>query len=140
MPDPEARESIWSVHPSARLFYFLTFAVLLLLGTILLAVHEFGDGDGTWLEDVVAVWRDAGPLVLASIAAAMVLTEIGGWIMVTTLNRFFDRRDALRAEGRSEGRSEGRTAKHREWLAWNARREAAAAENREFTEPPPHDD
>lgn len=132
MPDPEARESIWSVHPSARLFYFLTFAVLLLLGTILLAIHEFGDGDGTWLEDVVAVWRDAGPLVLASIAAAMVLTEIGGWIMVTTLNRFFDRRDALR--------NEGRTAKHREWLAWNARREAAAAENREFTEPPPRDD
>lgn len=56
--------------------------------------------------------------------------------MVTTLNRFFDRRDALR----NEGRSEGRTAKHREWLAWNARREAAAAESREFTEPPPRDD
>ncbi len=60
--------------------------------------------------------------------------------MVTTLNRFFDRRDALRNEARSEGRSEGRTAKHREWLAWNARREAAVAENREFTEPPPRDD
>lgn len=136
MPDPEARESIWSVHPSARLFYFLTFAVLMLVGTTLLAIHEFGDGDGTLLEDVVAVWRGAGSLVLASIAVAIVLTEIGGWIMVTTLNRFFDRRDALRAEGRNEGR----TAKHREWFAWNARREAAAAENREFTEPPPRDD
>ena len=41
------------------------------------------------------------------------------------------------AEGRAEGRAEGAAAERKRWQAWNAAREQALAEGREFNEPPP---
>ena len=37
----------------------------------------------------------------------------------------------------NKGVADGVAKKHKEWEAWNRRREQAAAEGREFTEPPP---
>ena len=52
-------------------------------------------------------------------------------------------RERRRAEGREEGREEGRVQGREEanarWEAWNARREAAAAQGIPFDEPPPSD-
>ena len=43
------------------------------------------------------------------------------------------------AEGQSEGRAEGAASERKRWQAWNAARDQAAAEGREFNEPPPGD-
>ena len=42
-----------------------------------------------------------------------------------------------RVEGLAKGRVEGRAEANREWADWNERREAAAARDEPFSEPPP---
>ena len=46
-------------------------------------------------------------------------------------------KERQREEGRVEGRAEGREESDAKWLAWNERREAAAARGEPFDEPPP---
>ena len=46
-------------------------------------------------------------------------------------------RAAGRAEGLAEGIAEARAETHQAWVEWNQRREAAAARNEPFNEPPP---
>ena len=63
--------------------------------------------------------------------------ELGGYIMVLASKlkqQIFDRG---REEGVKVGREEGRQAASEAWEAWNARREAALANNEPFNEPPP---
>ena len=43
----------------------------------------------------------------------------------------------IRDKGRAEGRAEGADAERKRWQAWNEARLRAAAEGREFNEPPP---
>ena len=67
--------------------------------------------------------------------------ELGGYIMVLASKlkqQIFDRgRQEGVKVGREEGREEGRQAASDAWEAWNARREAALANNEPFNEPPP---
>jgi len=44
-----------------------------------------------------------------------------------------------RVEGRVEGREQGAAAERKRWQQWTAARDQAAAEGREFNEPPPGD-
>lgn len=45
--------------------------------------------------------------------------------------------EEARVEGLAEGRAEARAETDREWEGWNERREAAAARDEPFSEPPP---
>ena len=46
-------------------------------------------------------------------------------------------KERQKEEGRVEGREEGQDESDARWLAWNERREAAAAKDEPFDEPPP---
>ena len=46
-------------------------------------------------------------------------------------------KERQKEEGRVEGREEGQDESDARWLAWNERREKAAANGEPFDEPPP---
>ena len=102
------RESIWSVPREAKPVYFIAFGALFLSGLAVLVYRSTGQAGG-WLDKVVDVWNDAGPLAIASAALAMIMAEVLGGVMVLAkgLNdRLEKAREARRQEGRQEGRQE----------------------------------
>ena len=141
------RESIWSVAREVKTLYFLAFIVLVVLGMGLLTWREVTQSDGVGpLEILLAIWEDSAKIVTASVGLSVVGAEIVRYVMVLArhleerLERVRERRRAEgRVQGREEGRVQGREEANARWEAWNARREAAAAQGIPFDEPPPSD-
>ena len=137
------RESIWSVAREVKTLYFLAFIVLVVLGVGLVTWREVTQSDGAGpLEILLAIWEDSAKIVTASVGLSVVGAEIVRYVMVLArhLEERLERvRERRRAEGRAEGRVEGRAEANSRWEAWNARREAAAAQGIPFDEPPPSD-
>ena len=91
------------------------------------------DGAGP-LEILLAIWEDSAKIVTGSVGISVVVAEIVRYVMV--LSRHLEERlEKVREQRREEGRTEERSR----WEAWNARREAAAAQGIPFDEPPPSD-
>ena len=89
-------------------------------------------------------WGLLATLSVATATVSIIVTEIGGTVMVLA-SWALDKRDEWRAklrqeaeqQGRKAGRVEGRMDAHEAWSAWNTRRLAAEQNGGAFTEPPP---
>ena len=129
----ESRESIWSVGKETKSFYFAAFIIQFLLGATLVALRETFQNDADSLFDtVIAVWESSAPIAITSAAVAIVITELGRYLMV--LARHLEERLEKTREVR---RAEGRAEMQRQWEAWNVRRMEAESKGLPFTEPPP---
>ena len=113
MPNSDERESVWSVAKGTRRLYYAVFIVQYLLGIAFATARAVSlDGDGffdTW----TLVWVQAGALVVASAANAIILTEIGRFIVVLA-NILYERVERTRRQRRAEGRAEVREYIERE--------------------------
>ena len=145
----ESRESIWSVGKETKSFYFVAFIIQFLLGTTLVVLREtlWNDADSPF-DTVIAIWESSAPIAITSAAVAIVITELGRYLMVLARHleeRLEKTREVRRAEGRAQGRAEGRAEglaqglaeMQTQWEAWNVRRLEAESKGLPFTEPPP---
>ena len=76
-----ARESIWSVERGTKTLYFILFIFQFLAGMILVCWKTASEYDG-WLNITLTTWQDAAPVAITSAASAIVVTEIGRYLMV----------------------------------------------------------
>ena len=129
----ESRESIWSVGKETKSFYFAAFILQFLLGTTLVVLREtlWNDADSLF-DTVIAIWESSAPIAIASAAVAIVITELGRYLMVLA-RHLEERLEKTREVRRAEGRAEMQT----QWEAWNVRRLEAESKGLPFTEPPP---
>ena len=141
----QSRESIWSVGKETKSFYFAAFILQFLLGMTSIALREtFQNDTDNFLDTVIAIWESSAPIAITSAAVAIVITELGRYLMVLARHleeRLERTREVRRAEGRvqgrTEGRVEGRVEIQKKWEAWNVRRLEAESKGLPFTEPPP---
>ena len=100
------RESVWSVASGTKTWYFFLFIVQCIIGIGFIAYKEISSlGADTWLNSLLNAWVSLAPIVIASAAIAISLTEIGRYIMVLSRGleeRLERKRKALREEGREE--------------------------------------
>lgn len=133
----ESRESIWSVGKETKSFYFAAFILQFLLGTTLVVLREtLWNGADSPFDTIIAIWESSAPIAITSAAVAIVITELGRYLMVLARHleeRLEKTREVRRAEGRAQGRSEMQT----QWEAWNVRRMETESKGLPFTEPPP---
>ena len=126
-----------------KTLYFLAFVILVVLGVGLLTWREVTQSDGAGpLEILLAIWEDSAKIVTGSVGISVVVAEIVRYAMVLSRHleeRLEKVREQRREEGRVEGRVQGLAEANSRWEAWNARREAAAAQGIPFNEPPPSD-
>ena len=129
----ESRESIWSVGKETKSFYFAAFILQFLLGTTLVVLREtlWNDADSPF-DTVIAIWESSAPIAITSAAVAIVITELGRYLMVLA-RHLEERLEKTREVRRAEGRAEMQT----QWEAWNVRRMEAESKGLPFTEPPP---
>ena len=129
----QSRESIWSVGKETKSFYFVAFILQFLLGMTSIALREtFQNDTDNFLDTVIAIWESSAPIAITSAAVAIVITELGRYLMV--LARHLEERLERTREVR---RSEGRVEIQKKWEAWNVRRLEAESKGLPFTEPPP---
>ena len=129
----QSRESIWSVGKETKRFYFVAFILQFLLGMTSIALREtFQNDTDNFLDTVIAIWESSAPIAITSAAVAIVITELGRYLMV--LARHLEERLERTREVR---RSEGRVEIQKKWEAWNVRRLEAESKGLPFTEPPP---
>ena len=144
----EARESIWSVPPGLRAFYFAQFTLLTLAGIGVLVWYEvFVNTDDTPAQTMMAIIRSTGAVTVGAAGISLVIMEAPRIVMVVA--DYFTKRwlnplkEKLREEARlkeklrEEARTEGRTEINTAWQTWNERRMAAEANGEPFDEPSP---
>jgi hypothetical protein len=121
----------WSVERSIKNLYFALFIVQSTIGIGLVAWRATLQNKSP-LETAITAWQESATIIAASAGTAIIITELGRFIMV--LARSLEEwREKRRAEDRAEGRAEERA----QWEAWNNRRIAAGKDNKPFDEPPP---
>ena len=137
----QSRESIWSVGKETKSFYFVAFILQFLFGMTSIALREtFQNDTDNFLDTVIVIWESSAPIAITSAAVAIVITELGRYLMVLARHleeRLERTREVRRAEGRVQGRTEGRVEIQKKWEAWNVRRLEAESKGLPFTEPPP---
>ena len=133
----QSRESIWSVGKETKSFYFAAFILQFLWGTTSIALRETLQNDTDSLFDtIIAIWESSAPIAITSAAVAIVITELGRYLMVLA-RHLEERLERTRQARRSEGRVQGRVETQKKWEAWNVRRLEAESKGLPFTEPPP---
>ena len=133
----QSRESIWSVGKETKSFYFAAFILQFLWGTTSIALRETLQNDTDSLFDtIIAIWESSAPIAITSAAVAIVITELGRYLMVLA-RHLEERLERTREARRSEGRMQGRAETQKNWEAWNVRRLEAESKGLPFTEPPP---
>ncbi len=145
-------------------WYLAVFTPLMIVGTVAAAFGAWAEGGGLQ-PMVLAFFSFVAPVAVGSTGLSFFAVQVGGLVVFwleTALKKRDAERAALRAaaiaegrvegraegrvEGRAEGHAEGRVEGHAEGRAevyaaiaeWDARRKAAEAQGKEFTEPPPH--
>ena len=117
------RESIWSVNPGAKTWYFVLFSAQVLVGLALL-FRETGE--------LLPTWERGSSIVVTSAAFAIMATE--GWRAIMVIaDLLLERLEKQREQRREEGRVQERE----KWAAWNTRRLKAEERGQRFDEPPP---
>ena len=152
-PQPEDRESIWSIYRrDARTF----FRLVTLLWLVALAYVSFKTLNAPATEWKSAAswtwWQTAGDFALAVLSdfssvaigiaiLAMLLTRplnLSGELLMSLyqamVNRFVI---PVIERHKDEGRVEGRVEERAAWREWNRRRIDAEAQGQPFSEPPP---
>ena len=115
---------MWSLSTLSLTRYYVTFAVLFVLVTVLYLWRGFANAPpGTHIVDTtLAALKEASSLTLWLIVFTYYLVE--GFSMLA--ERYLKSRYA-----------KGREDERQEWQSWNQRREEALRQGKEFTEPPP---
>ena len=133
--DEERDSSIWSIRPRMRTAYLLTFAAL--FGGSLAYLAATGRSPET-------IMGLAGSVAIGSAGAAMLIAEIGGYVMVLVDaaiawrdGKFAERFRKGLKQGLEQGLEQGHEEERREWRAWLERREDAQARGEPFDEPAP---
>ena len=162
-PQPEHRESVWSVSRRDAGTFFRLLGLLWLLG-LAYVVHRtpypppqppspaWAPASTGWEvagDFIVAVLAEFGPIGIGIVIIAMLLTRplnVAG-VLLMSLYQFMVNRyinpviERHRAEGRAEGIAEGQAQRDAQWDEWLRRHPDIAAG---FDEPPPsgwpHDD
>ncbi len=152
-PQPEDRESIWSIYRRDARTFFRLVSLLWLVALACISHKTLNEPASEWQtapggawwqiagDFALAVLRDFGGVAIGIAILSMLLTRplnlIGELLMSlyqAMVNRFV--LPVIEAR-RAEGRIEGRAAERAEWRAWNRRRKAAEAQGESFNEPPP---
>ena len=158
-PQPEERESVWSVSRRDARTFFRLLALLWLVGLAYVIrrtpypTHhppsEAWSPPPTRWDAVgdftVAVLGEFGPLAVGIAIIAMLLTRplnVTG-VLLMSLYQFMVNRyinpviERHVARGRAAGLVEGRAERDADWLEWLRRRQDAEADGEPFDEPPP---
>ena len=159
-PQPEDRESIWSIYRRDARTFFRLVGLLWLVALVYIGYKTLNRPADEWKAAAsVTWWQTAGDFALAVLSdfggvaigiaiLSMLLTRplnLTGELLMSLyqamVNRFVTPViEARRNEGRQLGSgAEGRAERDAEWRAWNRRRMAAEAQGLPFTEPPPDD-
>ena len=161
-PQPEDRESIWSISRQDARTFFRLVGVLWIAG-LAYSSHRArreptaewntapSETDGPWPHHVgdfvMAALGDFSGVAIAIAIIAMLLTRplnVAGELLMSLYQAMVNRFvipviEAHEARGRAEGVKIGRAAAQAEWQEWNRRRMDAEARSRPFDEPPPGD-
>ena len=156
----EQRESIWSLRQLSLTRYYISFAVLFSLVTVLYLWRSFVTplpGQHA-VDTALAGLKEASSVIPWLIIFTYYLVEGVSMLAERYLRSRYAKgrqdgkkegreegrtegleegREEGRKEGLTEGREEGREEERLQWRAWNQRREEALQAGREFTEPPP---
>lgn len=151
-PQPEPRESVWSVSQrDARTF----FRLLSLLWTVGLAYVAYrtpyapaSASTPLWQafgDYIIAVLAGFGSVAVGIAIIALLITRplnLMGELLMSLYQAMVNRYvtpviERHRAEGRAEGLAEGRVERDAEWQEWLQRRADAESKGEPFNEPPP---
>ena len=129
---PRRRVAIWSVPEDWQRLYFFLFSVQFLAVTALVVAwyKVSSKGANSWPDTLIDIGQTVSSLTLGIAAVSYIVTEV-----VVVLSEWY--REWRYNKGVADGIAQGIAKNQKEWEAWNRRREQAAAEGREFTEPPP---
>ena len=107
--------------------YFILFSIQFLTVAALVAWHKASSkGASSWPDTLTNIGQTVSSLTLGVAAVSYIVTEV-----VVVLSEWY------REWRYNKGVADGIAKNQKEWEDWNRRREQAAAEGREFTEPPP---
>ena len=158
-PQPDDRESVWSIGRRDARTFFRLLSVLWLAALIYIGYKTLNGPASEWQtapagpwwqtagDFSLAVMHDFGGVGVGIAILSMLLTRplnLTGELMMSLYQAMVNRYvipviEARRAEGRAEGRVEGRAESNAQWRAWNRRRMDAESLGLPFTEPPPDD-
>ena len=156
-PQPEVRESIWSISRRDALTFFRLVSVLWIFTLAYIGYKALNEPASEWkAASSESWWQIAGDFALAVMydfsgvaigiaILSMLLTRplnLTGELLMSLYQAMVNRFvipviEARRAEGRAQGRVEGRAEERAEWRAWNRRRMYAETQGQPFDEPPP---
>lgn len=152
-PQPEDRESIWSIYRRDARTFFRLVSLLWLVALGYIGYKTLNEPAAQWKaasselwwqyagDFALAVLHDFGGVGIGIAILSMLLTRplnLTGELLMSLyqamVNRFVNPViEAHEARGRAEGRAE----RDAEWQAWNRRRMAAETQGVPFNEPPP---
>ena len=150
-PQPEDRESIWSINRRDGRTLFRLVSILWLVALAYIGYKTLKEpaaqwqavSSGLWWQTAgdfaLAVLRDFGGVGIGIVILAMLLTRplnLTGELLMSLYQAMVNRFVIPVIEAR---RDEGRRETARRWRAWNRRRMDAEASGVSFTEPPPDD-
>ena len=120
------RTSIWSVREDWQRLYIFLFSLQFVAVVGFITWHEINSKTANpWLDSLIAVGETMSGLTVAIAAESLVLTET-----VMVLAQWYKERSERKA-------AEATAENQQKWEEWNRRREQAAIEGVEFTEPHP---
>ncbi len=138
MHDSPEREDLLSIVRGLRPYYFWVFVIQLVAWAALVIWLEStgGEHDGVPAY-AVAVGTQMAQLTLASLAATVILVDIGRYIRRNLVVFLPDPIIKVRAKARAEGRAEGRAERDLEWRAYIREMLEAMRKGEDFDRPLP---
>ena len=148
-PQPEDRESIWSIYRRDARTFFRLVSVLWLVALAYISYKTLNEPPSEWqAAPSGSWWQTAGDFAFAVLSdfsgvgigiaiLAMLLTRplnVAGELLMSLYQAMVNRFVIPVIEAR---RSEGRAEVQAQWQEWNRRRMDAEAQGRPFNEPPP---
>ena len=122
-----SRVAIWSVPEGWQRLYFFLFSIQFLAAATLITWHKIASrGAAPWPDTLIDIGQTISSLTIGIAGGSYIVTEVVVVLSEWYLERRYNR-----------GFADGIKKNQKAWEEWNRRREAAAAEGREFTEPPP---
>ena len=127
----KGRTAIWSVPENWKSIYFMLFHIQLVLIIVGSTWRYLGTPPG-WVTIYAEIVESMPGQIFFGAVISLTITEIYK-MLSDTYERW------LKKTMKEKFRKEGRVEERRLWNAWNARRELAQSEGREFDEPPPNE-
>ena len=136
--DSHEREDLLSIVWGLRPYYFWVFVIQLVAwaGLVIWLESTGGEHDGVPAY-AVAVCTQMAQLTLASLAATVILVDIGRYTRRNLVVFLPDPIIKVRAKARAEGRAEGRAERDLEWRAYIREMLEAMRKGEDFDKPLP---